>query len=276
MRKITILTAILLISCFSVVHSQTYNYTETELEQKCDSILQEGNLLYRYEKAAWIFSDMYMNKPEIMGNAATYLTYEKGDSIKCILIDKEKKCNFEVSFVETSTPCLVRHIYRDLSNYENNLLETRTKILRNLVDNKYDLVTYDGYSLNWILLPFEEGYKFYAINGTQKAGEVPIGNDYLFITNKEGEIQSWKKFHSRLIPIDKGEPGGKHIHSHLRQEPFISATDICTFKLYQNQVGLTSFGVYSPSLDTFFVYQLETNSITISKDPNDLQKHIQQ
>ena len=270
MRKISILTAILLISCFSVVYSQTNNYTEAELGQKCDSIIQEGNLLYRYEKATWLFSDMYINKPEIMETAATYLTYEQGDSIKCILIDKEGKCNFEVSFLETSTPCLVRHLYRDLSDYENNLLNTRTKILKNIIDNKYEVGTIKGYSLNWILLPFEKGYKLYAINGTQKAEEVPIGNDYLFITNKEGEIQSWKKFHSSLIPIDKGKPGGIHIHSHLKQEPFISATDICTFKLYQNQVGLTSFGVYSPTLSTYFIYQLETNSITISRDLDDI------
>ena len=270
MRKISILTAIILISCFSVVYSQTNNYTEAELGQKCDSIIQEGNLLYRYEKAAWVFSDMYMNKPEMMETAATYLTYEQGDSIKCILVDKEGKCCFEVSFLETSTPCLVRHLYRDLSDYEDNLLNTRTKILNSIVENKYEVATFKDYSLNWILLPFEKGYKLYAINGTQKAEEVPIGNDYLFITNREGEIQSWKKFHSSLIPIGKAKPGGKHFHSHRKQEPFISATDICTFKLYQNQVGLTSFGVYSPALSTYFIYQLETNTIKISKDLDDM------
>lgn len=176
---------LLLISCFTIVYSQTNNYTEAELEQKYDSIIQEGNLLYRYEKTAWLFSDMYINKPEIRETAATYLTYEQGDSIKCILIDKEGKCNFEVSFVKRSTLCLVRYLYRDLSDYdyENNRLNTRTKILKNIVENKYEVGTINGYSLNWILLPTENGYKLYAINGTQKAEEIPIGNNYLFITN---------------------------------------------------------------------------------------------
>lgn len=165
---------------------------------------------------------------------------------------------FSTSFISR----LVR-LWKQPTQYQNKNSE---KYSRELIWGS----TFEGYSLNWILPPFEKGYKLYAINGTQQAKEVPTGNDYLFITNKEGEIQSWKKFHSSLIPIDKGKPGGKHFHSHLKKEPFISATDICTFKLYQNQIGLTSFGVYSPALSTYFIYQLETNSIKISKDLDDM------
>ena len=52
------------------------------------------------------------------------------------------------------------------------------------------------------------------------------------------------------------------------KEPFISATDICTFRLYYNQTGSTKFAVYSPALSIYFVYELATNTITPTKDIN--------
>jgi len=53
------------------------------------------------------------------------------------------------------------------------------------------------------------------------------------------------------------------IHSHLRTEPFISATDICTFMLYGKLCGQNSFGVYSPELGKYFRYRLDKNVINI-------------
>ena len=104
-----------------------------------------------------------------------------------------------------------------------------------------------------------------------KGRAIPFGNDYLFIANKEGEIQSWKKFHSRLIPVEATEQMPMiafPVHSHLKYEPFISATDICTFRLYYNKTGSTKFAVYSTALSMYFIYELATNTITPTKDIN--------
>lgn len=51
------LTLIVLLSSWLTVYSQE-SYTEAELKQKCDSIVEEANTLYRYETAAWNFTDM--------------------------------------------------------------------------------------------------------------------------------------------------------------------------------------------------------------------------
>ena len=93
----------------------------------------------------------------------------------------------------------------------------------------------------------------------------------MVIENKEGEIQSWKKFHSRLIPVEATEQMPMiafPVHSHLKYEPFISATDICTFRLYYNKTGSTKFAVYSTALSMYFIYELATNTITPTKDIN--------
>ncbi len=86
---------------------------------------------------------------------------------------------------------------------------------------------------------------------------------YLLLIKKE-KIQSWKKFHSGLLPVEVTEQMPMiafPIHSHLKKEPFISATDICTFRLYYNQTGSTKFAVYSPALSMYFVYEIATNTI---------------
>ena len=87
---------------------------------------------------------------------------------------------------------------------------------------------------------------------------------YLLLIKKE-------KFHSRLIPVEATEQMPMFafpVHSHLKYEPFISATDICTFRLYYNKTGSTKFAVYSTALSMYFIYELATNTITPTKDIN--------
>lgn len=250
------------------VHSQN-SYTEAELKQKCDSIIEESNTLYRYETAAWNFTDMFLSKPDIMESIQSVLTYQQGDTIKCIVIDNQSQCTYEVAFLNEAAPCSEVAARRSLSDHEMRLIKIKEKIRNQLEDEKYAISSYKDFPLNWILIPFSDGYKFYGICGTSKGGVIPLGNDYLFIADKKGKIRSWKKFHSRLITVETTDEMPMidyPIHSHLRQEPFITATDICTFRLYYNQTGSTKFAVYSPALSVYFIYKLATNSITVSKD----------
>ena len=61
------LSLIVVLSSWLAVYSQG-SYTEIELKLKCDSIIEESNTLYRYETAAWNFTDMFLAKPETNGN----------------------------------------------------------------------------------------------------------------------------------------------------------------------------------------------------------------
>ena len=91
------LTLIVLLSSWLTVYSQE-SYTETELKQKCDS-------LYRYETAAWNFTDMIFAKPGLIETIQNILTYHQGDSIKCVAIDKQSYCIYEATFLNESAPC---------------------------------------------------------------------------------------------------------------------------------------------------------------------------
>jgi hypothetical protein len=148
------------------------------------------------------------------------------------------------------------------------LFDVRNKILEDMDANKYDVTIPNGYSPNFILLPFAEKYKFYIIMGTTQKNIIPFGNDYLFIADKNGKIESWQKFHSRLIPVQTTVESNKvreMIHSHLETTPLITATDICTFMLYAPLYDIDAFSVLSTALGKTMNYSLKTNEITVKE-----------
>lgn len=245
--------------------------TNTQIGEKLDSILLEGNLLYRYEKAAWISIDRAREKNEVKKEFFSYLVYHQNDTVRTLILNKVSECIFELQFVfQFEKPIKEIVLTRTLSAKERKMVATKTKIINAIVEKKIPIGCPEGYGLNMILMPRDEGFKFYIITGANKSGVIPFGNDYLFLTDEDGNLQSWKKFHSRLIALESKGPDGKDvtemIHSHLRSEPFISATDICTFMLYGSLCGQHSFQVYSPELKKMFRYRLDKNKLDIVED----------
>ena len=266
MKKLSFL---LLASLFSsILLAQTIEISEIELKKQLDSVLAEGYLLYRYEKAAWISTDLAMENRTVKKDYTGFFVYEEQEEIRVIILGKKSQiCIAEYSFEsDFSKPKLERIESRELSNKEKKLLEVRTKILENVADKKYGVTVPDGYSLNLILLPFDEKYKLYIITGTSQSDVIPFGNDYLFIANKNGKIENWQKFHSRLIPGYTKMDGNKVTeltHSHLKTTPLMTATDICTFMLYAPLYDIDAFSVYSPAIGKYMKYSLKDNEITV-------------
>jgi len=240
--------------------------SKEEIKQKTDSILVEGNLLYQYEKAAWVSTDQALALKDIKKKFGGYLIYQSGDSIKAIILEKSQdSCIYEMTYLKDfSIPCKENLISRGLNDLEKKLQSIKKKLFKEVFTSKYQISCPEGYNLNMELIPYELGYKLYIIAGTSKSEVIPFGNDYIFFADKNGEITSWRKFHSRLISMMtkyNGETVRSISHSHLRVEPFISATDICTFKLYGSLYGLKQFEVYSPALSTSFTYDIVKNTI---------------
>ena len=255
----------------SILGKAQNELTEQQIKAKTDSILIEGNLLFQYEKAAWISIDLAMEQKNIKKKFGGYIVYQKIDTIKTIILNKDNQCVYELSFInDFSSPTKEVLSLRELNENESKLLTIKNKILNQIVEKKYEVSCPDGFSLNMELIPFASGYKLYILTGTSQSQIIPFGNDYLFLTDPNGEILSMRKFHSRLISTMTKGPNGEQvtesIHSHLRTEPFISATDICTFKLYGSLYGQNEFKVYSPGLSTYFTYSLIDNNIKIEKN----------
>lgn len=248
--------------------AQRTELTEAELKTQLDSVLSEAHMLYKYEKAAWISTDLAMESKSIIKEYGGFFTYEEHGEIKVIILGRKSQiCIAEYSFEDDFTKPKSAIIgNRELSNNEKNLLVIKNKIIKNLSNKKYDVSIPTGYSPNLIFLPFAEKFKLYVIMGTTQIDVIPFGNDYLFIANKKGKIESWQKFHSRLIPghtKHDGEKVTELIHSHLRTTPLITATDICTFMLYAPLYDIDSFSVYSPAIGKYMKYSLINDEITV-------------
>ncbi|WP_288436164.1 hypothetical protein [uncultured Chryseobacterium sp.] len=256
-----------------ILSAQNLTLSDKELKKKLDSIKTEGNLLYTYENASWHAGDIVGSNKRLAENTGSYITYQKNDTIKTSFLNKVGNMVIaELSFKNNQTkPVKENFKERVINETETTLKNIRSTIIPQLSDPKYAVTVPQGYSLNMIIIPFNENYKVYLIPGTAQSGVIPFGNDYLFVSDKEGNIISHKKFHSRLIPtstvLENGGTVTMSTHSHLATNPFISATDICTFKLYAPLTTLDEFSVLSTALGTYIKYNYKKDNIEVVKKP---------
>jgi hypothetical protein len=256
-----------------IIFISTLSYSQSNsLKVKLDSIIKEAELLYNYEKVAWNSTDLLMSKRKLKKQYGGYLIHHSNDTIFASFIDKKQKKRIaRYSFTTTNlkTPFNSNFELKSLSETEKELLDIKNKILNQLSDKKYEVRFPNGFNPNLVLIKNSNEFKLYILMGTSESGVIPFGNDYLFRADSSGKIIKWRKFHSRLIPAQTEMPGiGKitsAIHSHLRTTPYITATDICTFRLYAEFTEIKSFKVYSPAIGKYMEYNLNNNLIEITE-----------
>jgi len=260
-------TVLLLFVFVAFILNGQVTFSKEEIKQKTDSILIEGNLLYQFEKVAWVSTDQALALNDIKKKFGGYLIYQSGDSIKAVILEKNHdNCIYEMTFYKDASILNSESlISRELNDLEIKLLSIKRKLVNEIFTPKYEVSCPEDFDLNIQLIPYESGYKLYILTGTSKSNVIPFGNDYIFFADKNGEITSWRKFHSGLISMTM--PKGLDIigitHTHLPTEPFITATDICTFKLYGSLNGLKHLTILSTVLPKYFKYDLEKNTIEI-------------
>jgi hypothetical protein len=99
------------------------------------------------------------------------------------------------------------------------------------------------------------------LQGTVHNNLIPFGNDYSADFNNDGELLCFRQYHKSLIATktidDEGNPIVSAIHSHVKESPYITPTDVCNFLLYRGQ--MQQFYVLSTALDVLILYDAETN-----------------
>lgn len=265
--------SVFLILMWSIsIFSQESKISDNEFQLKLDSIKNEGNLLYSLENASWNASDIIRENKMLRNEVGQYLTYKSNDTVKTVFLNKKAdKVMVEYLFLNNSKKAIKHRLKeRDLNSLELNLKNNREKLISQLSDPKYEVGVPEGFNLNLITIPSGNQFRTYIITGANDSGVIPFGNDYLFVTDKIGNILESKKFHSRLIPQYTSTAQGEmsmSTHSHLKTNSFISATDICTFKLYAPFTKLEKFFVYSPAYSTYFEYDGKKDTLKKVKSP---------
>lgn len=265
MKRITIL--IFLGTIFVNAFSQDEN-----LQFKLDSIIKEADLLYSYEKTIWNASDILMTDSKLKKNYGGYVVLHSNDTIFATFIDKSQKqkiAKYYFTKANLNSPFNSEIELTPLTKTEQELLDVKIKIINQLYNKKYEVIIPENFNPNFVLIKEKEEFKLYILMGTPESGTVPFGNDYLFWADSNGTITNWKKFHSRMIPTRSKGPNGEKvvsaIHSHLKTTPYITATDICTFRLYGGLCDLEEFMVLCTATGKYYKYSLKTNKIEITE-----------
>lgn len=230
MRKtvITILTA--------AIGTLSYGQSKEEKE-----IIAEGTKLYKTEMASWygtdIFLEKFADKKQIVGG---YLSYIANDKSICVFFSKGSSPKILTTFSFDSTynvnTATIDGQEREPSKQESDLIVIRQTALTQLrTDTLFK--SYKDMSPNLVPINDEKGKRVYILTGPQKQGIVVFGNDYLLTFDRDNKLMDKRQLHKNIITIAYGTEEGKTIistmHTHLPETgDLITATDICTLKLY--------------------------------------------
>jgi hypothetical protein len=213
---------------------------EKGLSKIADSIKAEGEMLYRSEWASGhgtqAFAVSFGRKKLLSGG---YFSYESTKEMTTVFFSKAKNpvviATVKFGLNLDSSKYSIDTTTRIFTDLEKELHIIRSKAAQAVLGDtlfKYN----EQISLNLVPV-IENGTKrVYVITAQTAPDEVLLGNDYLISFDNNNNIVSKKKLHNNLIPLGNGgkEAIKASSHQHLGEtSPFITATDICAFKLWK-------------------------------------------
>jgi hypothetical protein len=210
------------------------------LRQIADSINVEGETLYRSEWASshstQIFASSFGGKKRLSGG---YFSYETEKEMTTIFFSKNNDpvvlATVKFDHGLDSSKYSIDTTTRKLTEIEKDLYTIRSRAAQ-AVSNDTLFKFYQNTSLNLVPIIKNGAKKVYVITAQTAPDEVLLGNDYLINFDKDNDIIEKTKLHNNLIPLGTGgkEAIKASSHQHLGEtSPFITATDICAFKLWK-------------------------------------------
>ncbi|MDR3696366.1 hypothetical protein [Mucilaginibacter sp.] len=229
-----------LITLFILAQNATAQ--ENELRHIADSIYAEGEMLYHSEWASGhstqIFASSFAVKKLLSGG---YFSYETNKALTTVFFSKNEDpvviATVKFDHGLDSSKYSIDTTTRKFTENEKEFYTIRTKAAQ-AVSTDMLFKFYQNTSLNLVPI-IENGTKrVYVITAQTAPDEVLLGNDYLINFDKDNTIIKKTKLHNNLIPLGTGgiDPIKASSHQHLGEtSPFITATDICAFKLWKGK-----------------------------------------
>lgn len=212
------------------------------LRQIADSIKAEGEMLYRSEWASGhstqIFASSFARKKLLSGG---YFSYETKNGMTTIFFSKNEEpvvlATVKFDHGLDSSKYTIDTTKRTFTEKEKEFYTIRSKAAQAvLTDTLFKF--YQNTSLNLVPIIENGAKRVYVITAQTAPDEVLLGNDYLINFDKHNDIIKKTKLHNNLIPLATGgtDPIKASSHQHLGEtSPFITATDICAFKLWKGR-----------------------------------------
>ncbi|MEO6522047.1 MAG: hypothetical protein ABIN91_10245 [Mucilaginibacter sp.] len=213
---------------------------KNDLKQIADSIKAEGEMLYRSEWASGhstqIFTSSFGEKKLLSGG---YFSYETKKGMTTVFFSKNEN-SVVIATVKfdhglDSSNYNIDTTTRKFTENEKEFYAIRSNAAKAILNDSL-FKFYEHISLNLVPTIKNGVKKVYVITAQTSPDEVLLGNDYLIIFDEDNHIIKKSKLHNNLIPLGTGgkEAIKASSHQHLGEtSPFITATDICAFKLWR-------------------------------------------
>lgn len=251
----TAFTTTLLLTCFAAVFGQTKYLDRKTIDHITDSIETEGKRLYRSEWASWYGTDIFREKcADKRPLSAGYISYETAEGMYNIFYSKGEQpkvlCTIFFGNDFNQQKYTLDTVPRLFTAVEKEYFDIRIAAIKRMeTDTIFKF--YQNTSLNPVPIIHEGNKKVYVLTGTSQSGVVLFGNDYLLRFNNQNEVASVKKLHNTLLVMKTGNAQDSSrttssFHSHVAgNDPFMTATDICTMMLYQHYTAWVTMAVIS-------------------------------
>ena len=250
--------------------------SQDELAVINDSILQEGQWLYIYQKLSWMTSDLFAehatvdlssvdgSATQLDDNGNLTLFYYSQDSVmfSCTLDMND----FSLSWDETVRP---------MAEDERNAAHIRSSILNHILETYGDSIytIQDGLTCIDLICLDTNRIRVYLLTRTTLDGVIPFGNDCYVDIDIDSNLIEFHRFHHSYIPIDIRQTGDdtqavEVIHSHTVDNPFFTPTDICNALLYARDLfEMKSVSVLSTAFDppVIMKFNMDEMSITVNE-----------
>ena len=247
-----------------------------EIDAINDSIVDEGHMLYLYEKLAWVTTDAY-DRMCSSKTASFYVSGALNDSLlSCIMIDVDRlESVFECRLNTLTGEIEPFNMVRSLTRAEVARAERQVTLLEKLGEESGVKNVASVGRLNPEIVEIKPGLtRLYLLQGTTLSKLIPFGNDYSFDFDDDNNVIARRQYHKSFLPVDFSSADGikKCTHSHLSDNPYVTPTDVATFLLYGHDLyQMKTFSVYSTALSCYFTYDADTSSIILVDDSQDMQ-----
>lgn len=246
--------------------------SSAEMQAINDSIIAEGFQLYYSERANWIATDIMLERCN-MANVGGSVAYQPdANTWAVVFFDRnDENCVLEYRTSTLSDDTYVFDSIRPISEKEWALWHRNNILIEKAISKYGDKMQFASKSFgspNLDIIEINDHLiRMYFLQGTIKHDLIPFGNDYSIDFDENLEPIAFRKYHNSLIAIptkDNGEEVRMTVHSHLKDNPFITPTDICNFLLYR-PADMDSFSVFSTVYNCMFTFSLDQQAIFVEK-----------
>lgn len=253
-------------SCSVFRHgSKNFKPSETQIAAALDSICAEGYNLFISERVNWVASDSALanySTDDFGGN----ITWQPNDSTwSAVFLDKQQEnCIFELRYNLRSGQQSITYTPRPITAAELQEGVLQNTMFENALERYGDSLLYNSSygrpNFDFIRIDANT-IRLYILQGVERPNIIPFGNDYSIDFDNKGNAKTFRRYHHSFLPMPTVDDNGERVrslyHSHTKDNPYITPTDICNFLLYRGEMNQTF--VYSTALNGYIIYNAESN-----------------